>query len=550
MIRICNRQGVLGGLVGVLAMLLASASTANAGTEVLTGYHRVVYDIVSPAGGVEKIPDYENNGFKQKVLDSDLFWTRLLVEIRLDPVRSSTPYPVPEDALSSSMMRNFLGPEPRIQVGHGEIRALARRLARGATTVVEVHERIANHLRDQITYDASPSVQQDALSVLRTGRGSCVGYTTLSIALLRSLGIPARYAHGYLPPGYEWGITEEYWGVTTSGGGYHAWYEVYFPDVGWTFSDGEYSKNFVDPYHILRYIDGEHEPARGDGTLDVDKGVTYTLFEEDNATHPIDGYDAPEKTILARTIGPQRNATIWGHVRDSDGKFVEKGEVIRWEGLRGTVLEYNRGRYALVGLPAGEHRITLRAPGFADMTFTISVGKQEIRREDVRLVAGAGISGKIRGPVDPVLLGNGRVLLWRDGRARVFPVAENGTFEISGVKPGSYRLTTEIKGLEHREIEVSPSAGEQVELNLDLRPAGWVEGSVKGPDGKPAAGARVFIKIGDQWRGEVVEENGRFLIYGVPAGTYPLRGEFPGRQRTEANVSVSQGRVSRVELRW
>ncbi len=547
------RRAVLPRILGIACLLAAgSAGAAYAETEVLTGVHRVVYDIVNPVG-VERIVNYKNNGYEIRVLEEpDEYSKRVLVEVKLDPLLSRAPFPLPPGALKAEF-KDFLGPEKGIQVGHPDLSSLARRLSSGASTVLEVQEKIANYLRDEITYDASPGVQQDALSVLRTHRGSCVGYTQVSIALLRSLGIPARYAHGYLPPGYEWGITQDYWGVKTSGGGFHAWYEVYYPDAGWTFTDGEYSKNFVDPYHIVRYIDGAIDPPpAGEATLDVDKGATFTLVEEANTTHPIDGYGSPEKTILGRQIGGQQMAAVYGNVKGNDGKPVEKGEMIRWEGRKGTVKTFNRARYAVVGLPGGKQKITIRSPGFAEATFEVDLSARQVAEKDVTLQAGTVIQGKIENEIPAVYLDDARVLLMRQGQNSgvPYPLGEGRSFQMDGLEPGAYRLLFRVRGLESREITVAAEAGKTQEVAVQLGAAGWIEGRVLDASGNPVSGATVWVRQGKLWSGYPADEDGEFTLYGLAPAAYDLKARHKRLGEIKGQAAVTGAAAARVELRY
>lgn len=59
-------------------------------------------------------------------------------------------------------------------------------------------------------------------------RGYCVYFATAMTVMLRTLGIPARFAVGYLP-GER--LAEDQWLVR--GVHSHAWVEVYFPAIGW-----------------------------------------------------------------------------------------------------------------------------------------------------------------------------------------------------------------------------------------------------------------------------------------------------------------------------
>lgn len=372
---------------------------ANAATTVLSGKIRVVYDLITdnPAVGIEAIPNYSNATFSQKVISEDEFSKRVEVVIDISrPLGSKTPFPVPASAVSKES-KKFLGPEKNIQVGDPEIKKTAKEITAKARTIPEAHSSIADWVREQITYDASPGVKQDASSVIRTKRGSCVGFTNLSIAMLRSLGIPARYVHGYLPPGFGWGATEEFWGVKITRGGYHAWYESYYPDTGWAFSDGESSKNFVDPAHLVRYIDGIDINPKADkaGSLEfvneeegvgkLNAHVTYTVASEEKDTRPIDQLPSPAgESLFAVQTGPIRYGTIWGTVT-SDGKQpIDKGDVILWKGTKGTVLPFEGGEYFLVGLE-GEQDATFRAKGFKDLDKKIKAVKGEILKVDIVL---------------------------------------------------------------------------------------------------------------------------------------------------------------------
>ncbi len=360
-------------------------SPALSATKVLTGKHTVVYDIVNPTG-VEFLPNYSNSSYSQKVLQEDEFSKRVLIEVNLAPLNSTAPFPVSSQQVPSQM-RSFLGPDKDIPVNEGGILSQARALTQESRTVQEAVTAIFNWIVDTFTYDAGRGTPQDGRSVFYSKRGSCVGYTNLAIAMLRSLGIPARYAHGYLPPGYDWGISKKYWGVQISGGGYHAWVEVYYPDVGWCFSDLLHSKNFVDPFHVLRYTDGINLNPRNiqGGSLDVEDATTFTIFQEENATLAVDQLPLPKKDFLARQTGSQQFGTIHGKIKDSSGKSVVKGSLVLWEGIQGKIIPFENGVYSLMGLNDGEYRVTIRAEGYGEVEKNLQARKGEVKQVDLVL---------------------------------------------------------------------------------------------------------------------------------------------------------------------
>jgi len=374
---------LVGGSIFYAACFALGSGAALADTKVLSGKHTIVYDIVNPLG-VEFLPNYANNSYSQKVLQQDEFSKRVIIEANLSPLHSRAAFPISSQQLSFEV-RSFLNPEKNIPVNEEGIAAGARKRVQNARTVPEAASAILNWIVDNFTYDAGPNTPQDGRSVFYSKRGSCVGYTNLAIAMLRSVGIPARYVHGYLPPGYDWGISKKYWGVQISGGGYHAWIEVYYPDVGWTFSDLLHSKNFVDPFHILRYTDGVNlNPGNIlGGSLDVEEATTFTIFREENATLAIDQLPSPRKDILGRQDGAQQFGTIHGLIKDPAGTPIPKGSLVLWEGDRGKVIPFERGVYALLGLQTGTYRITVRADGYREVERSLQATKGEVKNLDI-----------------------------------------------------------------------------------------------------------------------------------------------------------------------
>ena len=60
-------------------------------------------------------------------------------------------------------------------------------------------------------------------------KGYCDYFGTVMAIMLRSVGVPARLATGYLPGSYDYG--RQRYEVSERDG--HAWTEVYFPPYGW-----------------------------------------------------------------------------------------------------------------------------------------------------------------------------------------------------------------------------------------------------------------------------------------------------------------------------
>ncbi len=110
---------------------------------------------------------------------------------------------------------------------------LARNATAGLETPYDKVVAITNYLRQNITYnEVLPSLpsNQDVVDwfLFDSREGFCNYYSSAEIILLRSLGIPSRWAVGYAQ------------GELQDDGTYlvrqkdaHAWPEVYFPELGW-----------------------------------------------------------------------------------------------------------------------------------------------------------------------------------------------------------------------------------------------------------------------------------------------------------------------------
>jgi transglutaminase-like putative cysteine protease len=107
----------------------------------------------------------------------------------------------------------------------------ARDVAGGAATPYDAARAVGRWLQTNKGY--SLDVDRPAGDVVDgflfgMDRGYCVYFATAMAVLLRSLGVPARFANGYTPGEHVAGDRFVVRGLDS-----HAWTEVYFPGVGW-----------------------------------------------------------------------------------------------------------------------------------------------------------------------------------------------------------------------------------------------------------------------------------------------------------------------------
>jgi transglutaminase-like putative cysteine protease len=122
--------------------------------------------------------------------------------------------------------------------------------------VLEALDRIVGTIARALTYTTDvTTVSTDVEEVLRLGHGVCQDFAHLFIAVARAVGVPCRYASGYVYAG----AGEPFVGAS------HAWAEAWVPDRGWTAYDSTHPG--LSPEHYVRLAVGrdyrDAAPTRG-----------------------------------------------------------------------------------------------------------------------------------------------------------------------------------------------------------------------------------------------------------------------------------------------
>jgi hypothetical protein len=121
-----------------------------------------------------------------------------------------------------------------------EIKNLTLEITQGLFTDYDKALAVEKYLAQNYTYTLNPIIPADTKAdfvynfLFDQKEGYCTAYASAMVAMMRSIGIPARYAEGYLvdtskkireDSGKEYIIIYDYNG--------HAWPEVYFRGIGW-----------------------------------------------------------------------------------------------------------------------------------------------------------------------------------------------------------------------------------------------------------------------------------------------------------------------------
>ncbi len=154
------------------------------------------------------------------------------------------------------------------------IERVARQIAKGndpGHAVLAVTEWVRNELQ---YVPGTTGVHSSGLDALREGKGVCQDFAHLSLILLRTMGIPARYVSGYLHPKSDAGIGEPVEGES------HAWIQAWIG--GWwnydPTNDTEINEQYISVGFGRSYSDVTPLKGiyHGQGASDLDVVVEMT----------------------------------------------------------------------------------------------------------------------------------------------------------------------------------------------------------------------------------------------------------------------------------
>ena len=152
----------------------------------------------------------------------------------------------------------------------------------------------------------------------------------------------------------------------------------------------------------------------------------------------------------------------------------------------------------------------------------------------------ATIDGLVVGPSDLPQANVTMILTNAQGIDRRAVSEANGQFVFGGLQPGTYRLRTDDDTFApFSQADITLAAGQTLPLRVALQPRvlaaaapaarARVEGTVIGPNGRPAANVTVILTNPQGIdRREVTDGNGAYVLGGLQPGSYRIRVDEPG----------------------
>lgn len=140
---------------------------------------------------------------------------------------------------------DYLNPSEKIQSDHPDIMELANSIIARSFTGYEKAKAIHDWVCENVWYDydalySGVYSDESALDTLKSRKGVCIGYASLTAALLRAVGIPTKLEAGYVLNA----SMNESWtdALIASNQSNHVWNEAYV-DGRWIIIDTSYDSN-------------------------------------------------------------------------------------------------------------------------------------------------------------------------------------------------------------------------------------------------------------------------------------------------------------------
>ena len=230
------------------------------------------------------------------------------------------PYMSREVEYSSFVYRHYLDIPSEIKNNVG---SMAREIVKPYTTKLQHVQAIERYMRENYEYSAqklkltrSDGTDANAYDYLNyflfqneKKEGYCTLFASSMVAMLRSIGYPARVATGYYATPYYVGVDQ--YAADIMDYNYHAWVEVYFDGMGWLSFEPTPDFGVERNYHLLELVDEGKELEEPTIEIEYDGIQEYNKYPKEL---PDPKEPTEEKDPLANLINNNLQLGNWAKV--------------------------------------------------------------------------------------------------------------------------------------------------------------------------------------------------------------------------------------------
>ena len=244
-------------------------------------------------------------------------------------------------------LAQWVRPAPMIESDDPDIAALAKQLTEGATTRWEAVQRAAAWVEKEIQYAIADA--PSARLALKVRKGDCGPHSTLLVAMLRSLNIPAKLVGGVI-------YTPSFGGTF----GQHAWVEVHMGKAGWVSLDPTTGETEQMNATHLKFFEGmggvlptsieviAYDPANRELSVEeptVARPLPWKNGQDYVYQYTRNGQDIGKETFRFNAADVDGQPTIQLHdtLDLADGAVVVKGDTLLVAKPNSAPISFHRG---------------------------------------------------------------------------------------------------------------------------------------------------------------------------------------------------------------